>query len=127
MGRLAGKVAIVIGGARGTGAGIVTRLLEEGASVAIGDMDEHSAQDLMARLPIGARIQFVRMDVTSAADNQRIAATAEKHFGRLDSLCQKAGIYPWKTIEDVYEDEWDHVLAVNLKGLACPCAPATPP
>jgi 3-oxoacyl-[acyl-carrier protein] reductase len=115
MGRLAGKVAIVIGGARGIGAGIVTRFLEEGASVVIGDMDEESAADLMAGLPEFAPVRFVRMDVTSAVDNRRIAETAESAFGRLDILCQNAGIYPWTMIEDVSEEEWDHVLAVNLK------------
>lgn len=116
MKRLAGKVAIVIGGARGIGAGIVTRFLEEGASVVIGDRDERSGAALMASLPDSAPIRFVQMDVTSAADNARIAGEAESAFGRLDILCQNAGIYPWTMIEDVTEEEWDHVLAVNLKG-----------
>jgi 3-oxoacyl-[acyl-carrier protein] reductase len=116
MKRLAGKVAIVIGGARGIGAGIVTRFLEEGAAVVIGDRDEQSAAAFIATLPAPSAVRFVSMDVVSAADNTRIAQVAESTFGRLDILCQNAGIYPWTLIEDVSEDEWDRVLAVNLKG-----------
>ncbi|GAB0117871.1 SDR family oxidoreductase [Acidisoma sp. 7E03] len=116
MKRLAGKVAIVIGGARGIGAGIVTRFIEEGASVVIGDRDARSAEAFIASLAAPGTVRFVPMDVMSAADNAQIAQVAESAFGRLDILCQNAGIYPWTMIEDVSEEEWDLVLDVNLKG-----------
>ena len=56
------------------------------------------------------------VDVSEKADVERAVATALERHGRLDILVQNAGIYPWTLIEDIEPEEWDGVLAVNLKG-----------
>ena len=111
-GRLEGKTAIVIGAARGIGAGIAGRFIEEGAKVVIGDTEIEAGKATADRL--GAR--FVETDITKQADAERIVAEALALFGGLDILVQNAGIYPWTLIENTSPEEWDAVMAVNLKG-----------
>jgi 3-oxoacyl-[acyl-carrier protein] reductase len=114
-GRLHGRVAVLIGAARGIGAAIAERFVEEDARVVIGDTEVEAAEALVARLGAG-NARFVRTDISEPADAARVAAAAEESFGRLDILVQNAGIYPWTLIEDTDPAEWDRVMAVNLKG-----------
>ena len=115
-GRLEGRVAVLIGAARGIGLGIAARFVEEGARVVIGDT-EKAAGEAAARSLGGPEVaRFRHVDVTEPADLDAIVAEAMAHFGRLDILVQNAGIYPWTLIEDTSPEEWDRVLAVNLKG-----------
>ena len=58
----------------------------------------------------------MRTDIADFADAKAIVANAVTAFGRLDIIVQNAGIYPWTMIEDISPEEWDRVLAVNLKG-----------
>jgi 3-oxoacyl-[acyl-carrier protein] reductase len=111
-GRLAGKVAIVIGAARGIGAGIAERFVEEGARVVIGDTETAAGKATAERLG-GA---FVETDISRRDHAERIVAEAIKRHGRLDIMVQNAGIYPWTLIEKTEPEEWDAVLAVNLRG-----------
>jgi 3-oxoacyl-[acyl-carrier protein] reductase len=111
-GRLAGRVALVIGGARGIGAGIAQRFAEEGAQIIIADNRGDDGRETAHRL--GGR--FVEIDVSKLEDNQAAVADALYAYGGLDILVQNAGIYPWTLIEDTSPEEWDAVLAVNLKG-----------
>jgi 3-oxoacyl-[acyl-carrier protein] reductase len=112
MRRLEGKAALVIGGARGIGEAIVERFVEEGARLTIADILENEGATTAARL--GAA--FVRTDVSSPADAQAAVDAALAAHGRLDILVRNAGIFPWTLIEDTLPEEWDAVLAVNLKG-----------
>lgn len=109
--RLAGKVAIVTGAARGLGEGIATRFAEEGASVVVSDRLEDEAKAVADR--IGG--SFISADVSNFEDMQRCVAHAVDTYGRLDIFLQNAGIYPWRLIEDTPPDEWDAVMSVNLK------------
>jgi 3-oxoacyl-[acyl-carrier protein] reductase len=111
-GRLEGRVAIVIGAARGIGAAIAERFAADGARVVIGDTDPGAGAATAARL--GAR--FVATDISQRADADAIVAAAVDGFGRLDILVQNAAIYPWTLIEDIEPEEWDRVMAVNLRG-----------
>jgi 3-oxoacyl-[acyl-carrier protein] reductase len=115
-GRLHGRVAVLIGAARGIGAAIAERFVEEGARVVVGDTEVAAAEATVARLGGSAVARFVRTDISEPADAERIAAAAEEGYGRLDILVQNAGIYPWTLIEDIDPAEWDQVMAVNLKG-----------
>src|SRR6202008_3671533 len=63
-----------------------------------------------------ARAEYVRADISSHADMQRLAETTAARHGRVDILVQVAGIYPQNLIENISEAEWDRVLGVNLKG-----------
>ncbi|MGH6960347.1 MAG: SDR family NAD(P)-dependent oxidoreductase [Dongiaceae bacterium] len=114
--RLQGKTAIVIGAARGIGAGIAELFVEQGARVVIGDVIEAEGAATAARLGERGEAMFRRVDVSSQADNRALVAAALERFGRVDILVQNAGIYPLTMIADISPDEWDRVLAVNLKG-----------
>jgi len=110
--RLHDRIALIIGAARGIGAGIAERFAEEGAKVVIADRADSAGAATAARL--GG--EFVAVDVAQKADVDRaVAAVLERH-GQLDILVQNAGIFPWTLIENIEPEEWDSVLAVNLKG-----------
>ena len=109
--RLNDRIALVIGAARGIGAGIAERFAEEGAKIVIADREafgEATAKRLGGH--------YVQIDVAQKADAEHAVAAALDQHGRLDILVQNAGIYPWTLIENIEPDEWDSVLAVNLKG-----------
>jgi 3-oxoacyl-[acyl-carrier protein] reductase len=111
-GRLRDRVALVVGAARGIGAGIAGRFIEEGAGVMIADVEEASGAETARRL--GAR--FVAADISRAGDAERAVAGTVAALGGLDILVQNAGIFPWNLIENIAPEEWDRVMAVNLKG-----------
>ncbi|MCB1434264.1 MAG: SDR family oxidoreductase [Alphaproteobacteria bacterium] len=111
-GRLDNKVALVIGAARGIGEGIAQRFVEEGARVTIADSEVQAGEDTAARLD-GL---FVETDISRLDHAERAVKSTIKAFGGLDIIVQNAGIYPWTLIEKTTPDEWDKVLAVNLKG-----------
>jgi 3-oxoacyl-[acyl-carrier protein] reductase len=113
-GRLEGKAAIVIGGARGIGEGVVDVLVREGASVMLADVRKDLADRVAARFK--GQVTAVEADISSLKDMERLAAATVAKHGRIDILCQVAGIYPVKPIEDLPEEEWDRVLGINLKG-----------
>jgi 3-oxoacyl-[acyl-carrier protein] reductase len=113
-GRLANRTALVIGAARGIGEGIARRFVMEGAAVLIADTEVGAGEALASSL--GASVSFVATDVSREEDVERAVATAIEAFGRLDILVQNAGIYPWSLIETTSVEEWDRVLAVNLRG-----------
>jgi 3-oxoacyl-[acyl-carrier protein] reductase len=113
-GRLEGKIAIIIGGARGIGAGACEVFVREGAKVLLADVETALGESVVARF--GDRAAFTTADISKRADMQRLAATALERHGRIDILAQVAGIYPNHLIEDLAEEEWDRVLDVNLKG-----------
>jgi len=111
-GRLQDRVALVIGAARGIGEGIAQRFVEEGAKVVIADSEVEAGKATAARL----NGRFVAVDISRKADAECAVAETLAAYGRLDILVQNAGIYPWTLIENTDPDEWDKVLAVNLKG-----------
>ena len=111
------RVAVVTGGARGTGAGIVRRLAEAGAAVVIADGEgaeaELGARAVAARghVAIGAGLQ-----VDDESSIVQVAELAEREFGGLHIWVNNAGIYPGAPVLDMTADQWDEVLAFNLKG-----------
>ncbi len=102
-GRLEGKIALVIGAARGIGKGIAERFAEEGARLVLADT-ANEAGEATAR-ELGAT--FVRTNISSMADAEAAVAVAVERFGRLDIMVQNAGIYPWQLIEDTSPEDWD--------------------
>jgi 3-oxoacyl-[acyl-carrier protein] reductase len=111
-GRLQGKVALIIGAARGIGAGIAQRFHEEGAKLVIGDSEAEAGK--AAAEKFGAK--FVTTDISKKVDAERAVATALEAHGDLHIVVQNAGIYPWSLIENTEPEEWDAVLGVNLRG-----------
>jgi 3-oxoacyl-[acyl-carrier protein] reductase len=118
---------VLIGAARGIGFGIAARFVEEGARVAIGDMEEAAGAEAVAALGGEDVALFARVDVTKPADIEAIVGAALASFGKLDIMVQNAGIYPWTLIENTTPEEWDEVLAVNLKGCFLAAKAALPP
>jgi len=115
-GRLKNKVAIVTGGASGFGEGIVRKFVAEGAQVLIADRDLPRALDVAAA--VGPAARALKVDVTDAADVRLMMETAELYFGRLDILVNNAGVtHLPQPLEDVSEDDFDRVVAVNMKAI----------
>ena len=90
MARLAGKSAVVTGGARGIGAGVVQRYVEEGARCIIADLDVEAGEKLAAKM--GDSVVFLRTDVTSEADIQAAIDACVSSFGGLDVMVNNAGV-----------------------------------
>ena len=114
--RLKDRIAIVIGAARGIGAGIAERFVEEGAAVVIADIEARPARRRRSGSASSGRATSSQADISEKPGAEAIVAAALERFGRLDILVQNAGIYPWTLIENISPEEWDRVLAVNLKG-----------
>jgi len=114
-GRVAGKTAIVTGGASGIGAAIAMTLSAEGARVAISDLNEDAGAALAASLQDAV---FIRHDVTIEAKWESCVGAVEKRFGGLDIIVNNAGVMPaTKTIEETSYDEWKRVMSVNMDGV----------
>lgn len=124
MKRLEGKCALVTGGARGIGEGIVRRFIAEGAKVMISDVLEDEGRALAAEL--GAAAAFVRHDVTSSAQWAAAIAETEATFGKLDSLVNNAGVIIFKRLDDLSEAEMRRIIDINLIGTMIGCQAAIP-
>ena len=111
-GRLENRVALIVGAARGIGAGIAERFREEGAKIVIGDAEAEAGAATAQKL--GGK--FIATDISQKADAERAVATALEAYGDLHIVVQNAGIYPWSLIENIEPEEWDAVLGVNLRG-----------
>ncbi len=117
-GRLEGKSAVITGGSRGIGKGIAQVLAAEGAKVLIVARDEAAGQHTVEEIrQTQGQAAFCKVDVTRWPDAEAMAQAAVDRFGRLDILVANAGIFPAAKIEAMTEADWDHVQAVNLKGV----------
>jgi 3-oxoacyl-[acyl-carrier protein] reductase len=114
--RVAGKAAIVIGAARGIGAAIAERLVEEGARVVIADTLETEGRATAGRLAERGEASFVATDIARKKSVDGLVEATLARYGRVDILVQNAGIYPYTMLADIEVAEWDAVLGVNLRG-----------
>jgi NAD(P)-dependent dehydrogenase (short-subunit alcohol dehydrogenase family) len=118
MGRLDGKVALISGGARGQGAVEARMFCAEGARVLFGDILDDEGATLEKDLRDGgADASYVHLDVTKNDDWLAAVALAETRHGKLDILVNNAGILIRKTIEETTEEDWDRIMAINVKGV----------
>ena len=116
--RLAGKVALISGGARGIGAATARLFAQEGARVVVGDVLEPEGRALEAELTgRGSQAAFVSLDVTREPDWERAVAAAVSRFGKLDVLVNNAGISGAGRVEDTTLEEWHRVMEVNATGV----------
>mgnify|MGYP003333782785 CR=1 FL=1 len=114
MGRFDGRVAVITGAARGIGFGTAKRFSEEGAAVAILDLDEAAASEAAGRLP-GSAVG-IGCDVSDAASVDAAVAKVVESLGGLHILVNNAGITRDNLLFKMTEQDWDLVMGVHLKG-----------
>ncbi len=108
-------MALVTGAGMGIGLAIVRALVREGAKVAVTDFDLDSAE--AAAEELGDQAQAYRLDVTDAAETERVFETAIDWLGGIDLVAANAGISTMKRVVDLTEEEWDSNMLVNAKGV----------
>jgi 3-oxoacyl-[acyl-carrier protein] reductase len=115
MGRFDGRVAVITGAARGIGFGTATRFAEEGASVAVVDLDESAAAEAAAKLPGGKHVG-IGADVSNAESADAAVTRVVEELGGIHILVNNAGITRDNLLFKMTEDDWDLVMNVHLKG-----------
>ncbi len=117
MKKLEGKSALVSGAASGIGKAIARLFLENGASVTATDINEKLLEETVRELAEFGPVQGVAGDVRSMAGGRDMVEAAVRAYGSIDVLVCNAGIPSVMPIEQLEEDEWDNVLATNVKGM----------
>ncbi len=121
MNRLAGKVAIVTGGASGMGRATVMRFLADGAKVVVADLNETNGAETLAVAKAnghGDRVAFIRCDVAKEADMAATVALAESRFGTLDIAYLNAGVGgAFGPIAETSVEDWDYTFAVLTRSV----------
>ena len=121
------KVAIITGSASGIGKQMAIRLSQKGAIVVIADLKEGEVQQLVSLIQNdGQKALGVRIDITIKSEVEKLIKRVVGEFGQVDILINSAGILHATPIESISEEEWDRVMAVNLKGTFLCCQAAIP-
>ena len=117
MARFEDRVALVTGGARGIGAATVQRFAQDGARIAIADLDAEGCERLAGELrDAGTEALAIGCDVSDAGQVQSMVDQVVERFGRLDILVNNAGITRDNLLHKMTEDDWDQVIGVHLRG-----------
>lgn len=123
---LTGRSAVVTGAGSGIGRATANVLAGAGASLVLGDIDEGALTEVATaiRARTGREVVAARADVTRRADVEHLVALAVSHFGTLDIMCNIAGVASRNLVADITEDEFDRVVAINVKGVLFGCQAA---
>ena len=125
--KLFGRVALVTGAASGIGRATAIALANAGADLALLDIDDAALADTATKVEsIGRRALPIRCDVSRASQAQAAIAHAVETLGRLDILVNNAGIVYVGTVAEMTEEDWDRVIAVNLKSVFLCCRAVIP-
>lgn len=117
MFNLTNKVALVTGARRGMGRAHAIALASQGAAVAVTDINKEECEAVVAEITKnGGKAAAYKLDVSSAAEVAQIFARVVEDFGKLDILINNAGIYVSRPALEMTEEDWDKMLAINLKG-----------
>lgn len=113
-GRLAGKIAVVTGGAQGFGLGIATEMYREGASVVLADLNE--AQACEAAKALGERAVGIKVDVSEAQSMEEMVTRSVEHFGGIDIFVSNAGVLKAGSLDEMTPEAFAFVTKVNYIG-----------
>ncbi|MFZ4851339.1 MAG: SDR family NAD(P)-dependent oxidoreductase [Caldilinea sp.] len=117
MGQLAGQVALVTGATGGVGSAIARLFAKEGAAVIVADIALERVAQMSAEIGVAGGVALgVVLDVTQASSCRQAVEDAIKHFGRLTTLVNSAGILRTGHIDEMEERAWDEIMAVNVTG-----------
>lgn len=119
--KLANKVAVVTGAGSGIGQAIALLFASEGARVYAFDVNEAGLKETEAKAPYGAKISSMKVDVSQADQVRNALDAVVAESGRLDILVNNAGIGVAASVDETSEEDWDRVIAVNLKGVFLGC------
>ena len=120
LGRLRGKAVVVTGAAKGIGRATAELFAREGARLVVTDVDEAGLSQLRERLA-EAEVEAVVGDVSVVEDARGMIDLAVESFGRIDVLVANAGVIPLNNIVDATPEDWDHVMAVDGRGMFLTC------
>lgn len=126
MRRYLEKVVIVTGAASGIGKATAQRLAGEGATLVLGDVNENGARAVAETLDASVPPIVIGFDASDPASCRAFIATAAKAAGRIDMLCNVAGIMDWGPLAQFGEDRWERMMRVNLSSLFYLCQAAMP-
>jgi glucose 1-dehydrogenase len=120
--RFTNKVCLVTGGASGIGRATCERFGAEGGVAIVVDVDDEGGNQTVNTITAaGGRAIFVKADVSVSADVQAVVKRVVNDFGRIDVLVNNAATQTFKRVVDLEEDEWDRVIAVNLRSVFLFC------
>jgi meso-butanediol dehydrogenase/(S,S)-butanediol dehydrogenase/diacetyl reductase len=126
--RFDGRAVLVTGAAAGIGRATALRLASEGARIFACDVDKQKLDETVAAIAAeGGSAAGHPLDVSDPAACRDAVAAAVARFGRLDVLCNVAGVMSWGHATEIGEAEWNRVVAVNLSGVFFLCQAAIPP
>jgi 3-oxoacyl-[acyl-carrier protein] reductase len=132
MGRLEDRVVIVTGGANGLGRAYCEAFAHEGAKIVVADLDDAAAAELVRIVgKDGGDALAIHVDVATAADTERMAQATLDRFGRIDGLINNAALFQRPAMsrvpfENIPLEEWDRLMAVNLRGIFLCCRAVVP-
>jgi len=118
LGRLRGKSAVVTGAAKGIGRATAELFAREGARLVVTDIDREGLEGLVEGF-VG--VEVVVGDVSVVEDARRMIRTSVESYGRIDVLVANAGVIPLNNIVDATPEDWDHVMAVDGRGMFLTC------
>lgn len=126
MRRFEGQTVLVTGGGGGIGSATVKRFADEGAKIAVADIDLAKAQLVVDELPNPMEAMAIQADVTNPADCERMVSETVARFGQLNVVFANAGVSRDGLVADIDPADWDAVIGINLTGVFLTCKYSIP-
>jgi NAD(P)-dependent dehydrogenase (short-subunit alcohol dehydrogenase family) len=121
------RVAVITGSASGMGKAMALRFAREGSDIVVADLQFEKAQGVVEQVKsLGRKAIAVKADISKSKDIKAMIESSIQAFGKIDILVNNAGAAGGGSLENSDEDEWDYVLALNLKGAFIACKAAVP-